>query len=138
MRRLVLALALAACGKNQSPPPPSSGPFGATESGPSKPTSQVAQGTRAEKMFNMICAQCHGADGAGNGPAAAALSVKPRNYTDPKWQASTTDDEIKKIILHGGAAVGKSEIMGAHPELEQQPAVLDGLVAIIRGFGKTP
>ena len=136
MRRLVFVLALAACGKNQTPPPPSSGPFGATESGPSQPKLAGAEPSRAEKMFKNICAQCHGLDGSGNGAAAAMLSVKPRNYTDPKWQASTTDDDIRKIIVHGGAAVGKSEIMGGHPELEQQPEVLDGLVKIIRGFGQ--
>jgi cytochrome c553 len=141
MRRFLFALVvIAACGKNQSPPPPSGGPVGAPETGPSHHTGEpVASGqTRAEKMYGMFCTLCHGADGTGNGTNAANLAVKPRNYTDPKWQASVTDDDIKKIILHGGPAVGKSELMSGHPELDKDPEVLDGLVKIIRGFGKAP
>ena len=32
-------------------------------------------------MFRAHCAACHGADGKGNGPAAAALKTKPANLT---------------------------------------------------------
>ena len=45
-----------------------------------------------------------------------------------------TDEQIKKTILYGGAAVGKSPIMPASPDLESKPEVLDGLVKIVRGF----
>jgi hypothetical protein len=81
---------------------------------------------------------CHGADGTGNGPAAASLNPRPRNYTDAAWQASITDDQIKETILKGGQAVGKSPMMPGQPQLADQPQVLDGLVKIIRGFGKHP
>jgi hypothetical protein len=79
---------------------------------------------------------CHGREGRGDGVAAGALVVKPRNYSDPKWQASVTDDEIKKIIVLGGKALGKDDGMKPNPDLADQPAVLDGLVQIIRGFAK--
>jgi hypothetical protein len=46
-----------------------------------------------------------------------------------------TDEQIKQTILFGGAAVGKSPIMPASPDLESQPAVLDGLIKIVRAFG---
>ncbi len=71
----------------------------------------------------------------GNGPGAAQLNPKPRNYTDKAWQKSVTDDQIKNTILLGGAAVGKSPIMPANPDLDGKPEVVDGLVNIVRSFG---
>jgi cytochrome c553 len=135
---LVIVLALGpACGKGSEPPPPSSGsPNAQPESGPRR--KPAAGGTQAEQMFATVCAVCHGMDGMGNGPGAGALSIKPRNYTDPNWQASVTDDQIREIILKGGAGVGKSPSMPGQPQLQEHPDVLDGLVKLIRGFGKKP
>lgn len=138
---LVLLLALSACGKGDAPPPPSSGAPGAKpETGPGT-TTPVGENGRtpqqeAQVLFANVCATCHGADGTGNGVASESLPVKPRNYTDAEWQKATTDDEIKKIILEGGKAVGKSELMPPQTQLKDKPAVLDELVKIIRGFGK--
>ncbi|NVB78594.1 MAG: c-type cytochrome [Kofleriaceae bacterium] len=138
MRMLIaLVFVVAACGKNTEPPPPSSGTPGApTESGPGAKKPAVGADDQAQKMFMTVCAMCHGSDGTGNGPAAENLNPKPRNYTDPAWQASVTDEEIKKTILLGGQGVGKSASMPGQPQLKDQPEVLDGLVKIIRGFGK--
>ncbi len=87
-------------------------------------------------MFKTVCATCHGESGMGNGPAAASLNPKPRNYTDKTWQASVTDDQIKNTILMGGAAVGKSPAMPAQPQLREKPEVVTELVRIVRAFGK--
>jgi hypothetical protein len=87
-----------------------------------------------KEVFKTRCVMCHGESGHGDGAAAAALTPKPRNYTDAAWQKSVTDDDIKKVIAQGGAAVGKSPLMPAQPDLAQNQAVLDGLVKIIRGF----
>jgi cytochrome c553 len=139
---LVLALAVAGCGKNESPPPASNGVHIAQESGPKgggTPPGHPGGGggdTTASRLFMTVCATCHGADGTGTGPAAETLNPKPRNYTDPKWQASVTDADIKAIIVKGGQAVGKSAMMPANPTLDGDNATLDGLVQIIRGFGK--
>ncbi len=84
-------------------------------------------------MFKMRCAPCHGEGGHGDGPGAAALDPKPRNYTDASWQKSVTDDQIKKTILYGGAAVGKSPNMPPNQDLDGKPE-LDGLVAVVRSF----
>jgi cytochrome c553 len=139
MRWLLALVFVAACGKNNDPPPPSSGVPGAKpESGPHSGAATVAKtgDERAHAMFETICATCHGNTGQGNGPAAESLPTKPRNYTDATWQANTTDAQIKDIIVHGGQAVGKSPLMPANPELERDTEKLDGLVKIIRAFGK--
>lgn len=128
-----------ACGKGQEPPPPTSGsPTAQPESGPSHGMAAAASGpdAQAHAMFQNVCAPCHGMDGKGDGPVAASLNPKPRNYTDQAWQKSVTDDQIKQTIVLGGAGVGKSPMMPAQPQLKNQPEVLDGLVKIIRGFGK--
>ena len=40
-------------------------------------------------------------------------------------------------IIGGGPAVGKSMMMPANPDLKDKPEVVEGLVRIVRSFGKT-
>jgi cytochrome c553 len=137
LTELALIFALCACGKNNEPPPPSTGsPNAPTETGPRNKPSAGGIPEKAQQMFATVCATCHGADGTGNGPASETLNPKPRNYTDAAWQASVTDDDIKNIIVNGGQAVGKSPMMPGNPQLKDDPETLDGLVKIIRAFGK--
>ncbi|MEO8875316.1 MAG: c-type cytochrome [Polyangiaceae bacterium] len=96
-------------------------------------TTAAADPKAAEVLFQSRCVACHGAGGHGDGPGSVALNPKPRNYTDAAWQSTVTDEEIKKAILYGGAAVGKSPNMPANPDLDGKPE-LDGLVKIVRGF----
>jgi mono/diheme cytochrome c family protein len=139
---VVALLASAACEKNNKPPPPTSGaPHQPTESGPSHPSGAGGAGggamAAARQIFANTCSTCHGMDGTGTGPAAASLgSAHPRNYTDPGWQASVSDADIRKIIVAGGQAVGKSPMMPPNPQLQERPEVLDAMVQIIRGFAK--
>ena len=74
------------------------------------PTGGPAKVVIGEK-YKMLCASCHGATGAGDGAAAAAMNPKPRNLTDAAWQASVDDARIKTVIEKGGAAVGLSPLM---------------------------
>jgi mono/diheme cytochrome c family protein len=99
--------------------------------GGAKPPAQQAQ-----DIYDTVCTMCHGPGGKGDGGGAKMLQKKPRDYTDAAWQASITDDDIKKTIVLGGGGVGKSPEMPAQPQLEKQPEVLDALVKIIRGFKK--
>ena len=52
-------------------------------------------------LFKQKCAMCHGADGKGY-PA-----LKTPDFTDPKVQASLTDEEITRIIKNGKAGPAK-------------------------------
>ena len=135
---LALLILVSACGKNERPPPPLEGP-GSQESAPGKRKAAPRdpnQPSEAQLLFANVCSQCHGLEGKGDGPASESLNPKPRNYTDPAWQASVKDEDIKAIIVGGGQAVGKSGMMPPNPNLKGRDDVLDELVAIIRGFGK--
>ena len=90
----------------------------------------------AKQLFSTVCAACHGATGVGDGPAAASLNPKPRNYSDAEWQKTVKDEEIANAILLGGAGVGKSPMMPPQPQLKDKPEVVAALVQMIRGFGK--
>ena len=122
---LALCAALAACkGDSKSEPVPST-----------TSANSAIDMDKAQAIFNERCSACHGTDGKGTGPAAAALNPKPRNYADKAWQTSVTDDQLRKVITLGGAAVGKSPIMPASPDLDEKPDVVNGLVKIVRKFG---
>jgi hypothetical protein len=91
----------------------------------------------ADQVFSTRCSVCHGQDGKGAGPASATLNPKPRDYTNAEWQKSVSDEQIKKTIVEGGQAVGKSPLMAPNPDLASHPEIVDGLVRIVRGFAKT-
>lgn len=90
---------------------------------------------QAQEIFDTRCTPCHGASGKGDGAASKGLTPPPRNFGDPAWQKSVTDDYIEKIIKFGGAAVGKSPAMPGNPDLTAKPQVVVELRKIIRGFG---
>lgn len=115
---LVAAVAVIGCSKDSA--------SGSTGSAPAAATKVDLTAAKAE--YQTRCASCHGASGHGDGAAAAALNPKPRNYGDKAWQSSVTDEQIRKTILMGGAAVGKSPIMPAAPDLDSKPEIVEGLV----------
>jgi mono/diheme cytochrome c family protein len=148
---LALALALAAggCGRDaeapESPaPPPQAAPESPPAPAPAAPAPAApaaprgVEGARAEarQIFEARCATCHGPQGAGNGPASAGLAPPPRNFQDPVWQKSVSDAHIEKIVLLGGAAVGKSALMPSNPDLAGKPEVVAGLREHVRGLAR--
>ena len=91
----------------------------------------------AKEFFAVTFTPCHGTSGQGDGAAAIALDPKPANYTDAAWQAGISNEDIAKTILEGGAAMGKSAAMISYKsQLGEKPEVVDGLVMMIRGYGK--
>lgn len=122
---------LFACGGSDAPAP---------KTGSTKPVAKSSQisheeaAKRARTQYDSVCLTCHGAGGNGDGPGAAALNPKPRTFTDTTWQKGVSDEGITKAILYGGASVGKSANMPAHPLLKDQPLVVAEIVKIVRAF----
>ncbi|HZE19940.1 MAG TPA: cytochrome c, partial [Candidatus Angelobacter sp.] len=49
-----------------------------------KPTPELI--AKGKTLFDVNCASCHGSKGLGDGPAAAALNPKPRNFHEGYWK----------------------------------------------------
>lgn len=53
-------------------------------------------------IFAIQCASCHGAEGTGNGPAAAGLNPKPRNFhASEGWKNGRKPSNIFKTLKEG-------------------------------------
>jgi mono/diheme cytochrome c family protein len=89
------------------------------------------EGERARELFKERCVRCHGVRGDGRGVLASHLSPRPTDLTNPTWYKKTPKDNIKRVILGGGGALGKSIIMPANPDLRTQPKLVTALVDYI-------
>src|SRR4030095_508246 len=85
--------------------------------------------------FEQNCAVCHGTSGKGDGPGAAALNPKPRDYTNAAYMKTRSDDQLRKVIKEGGAASGFSAVMPPWGgTLSDQD--ITNVIAYIRTFSK--
>jgi len=101
------------------------------------PTLASADGNaeKGKTVFTQFCATCHGNAGKGDGPAAAALTPKPRDLTDKAYLSGLKDDYLTKVIKNGGTAVGKSALMPPWAASLKDGDVVD-VIAHIRGLAK--
>ncbi|MFQ5787131.1 MAG: c-type cytochrome [Thermodesulfobacteriota bacterium] len=74
---------------------------------------QKGDPAKGKEIFETNCAACHGPEGKGDGPAAAALEPKPRNLGDAEYVSTLSNEHLFKVINVGGASVGLSPIMAA-------------------------
>ena len=128
------ALALAtACGSNDASKP--SGETVAAAAAAAfdsrKASHEVIE--RGEQIYEANCVACHGDFGEGDGPAAGVLKPPPRDHTDKAYMSTLTDDDLKKVIVMGGAIKGRP-LMPSHPQL--RGAELDALVAYVRSLSE--
>jgi mono/diheme cytochrome c family protein len=64
---------------------------------------------KGQRLFNRYCATCHGTDGSGKGPVAAAMKTGPPDLTAiqvpgdkfPTDRVSTIIDGEKSVMAHG-------------------------------------
>lgn len=139
---LLLLVAFACGGESEAPPaqspPAAAAPSAAEPAAPAAAPAAIPESARAEaeQIFKTRCVTCHGPQGAGDGPASAGLTPPPRNFQDPAWQASVSDEHIEQIVQYGGAAVGRSAAMPANPDLMSKPEVVAALRAYVRALAK--
>ncbi len=78
---------------------------------------EYAQG---KKLYSDKCQICHGVRGDGNGPAGAALSPPPANFTSPTfWQQKNVDKLITDTVEDGH---------GMMPAFDLKPAEIKGII----------
>ena len=94
-----------------------------------------------QAVFSANCAACHGANGDGSGPAAAAMVPKPRDLTRGEFAIDTDGDGVKgsdadlgNVIRKGAAAFGGSPLMSPWGHLSE--AEVGDLVAFIRSLAE--
>ena len=93
------------------------------------------------QLFESYCATCHGPNGDGNGPAAAQLVLKPRDFalaafkfdTDADWEKGT-DQDLAAVIRQGPGAFGGRSAMPAWSQFSDTE--IDSLVRFIRSLEK--
>ncbi len=75
---------------------------------PSTPLAAQEDGGAGAQIYDRWCAGCHGVEGDGNGPAAAWMLPRPRDFTGATYQIRTTesgalptDEDILRVIDEG-------------------------------------
>ena len=104
------------------------------------PGAALADAAAGKELFvKTNCNSCHGMEGKGDGPVAAALDPKPRDYTagDFKFDADKdgsvgTDSDLALVIKNGAAPYGGSAMMMPNPTLSVTDIQL--LVTYIRSL----
>ena len=82
----------------------------------------------AKANWTKDCAQCHGPDGSANTKMGKILSAK--NLTDPKVQASFTDQQAADAIKNGVKEGGKMKMKAFGDKLSDDE--VKALVAYVR------
>ena len=85
----------------------------------------------AKQIFRQRCTRCHGKIGNGRGSLASQLTPRPTDLTNPYWFQTTNPKKLKRVILGGGGAIGKSILMPANPDLRNKPKVVAALIQYI-------
>lgn len=53
---------------------------------------------RAKELYAQSCAQCHGAEGRGNGPLAPKLIVRPPDWSQSEWRHVKVDAAVEHTL----------------------------------------
>ena len=108
----------------------------AADAGPGQSCHHAGSSGSGEPNLRRALLVMSGTEGRGDGPAAANLKPRPRDFQNRRWQKSVSDAEIAKAIVYGGSSVGLSGEMAPNPDLETEPAIVAALVERVRKLAK--
>ncbi len=89
----------------------------------------------AAKLFETHCKLCHGEDGKGKTFLGEGLGA--RDFTDAKWEATITDEQMIKQINEGSQNLKPGEdkrMFGFKEKLSQDE--IKALIPFVRAFSK--
>ncbi len=88
----------------------------------------AAAAAAGEQIYQAFCAACHGAQGAGDGPAAASLNPKPTDLTDPTIMGQMDDNYLYWRISEGGAMAPFNSSMPAWKDTLEEEQIWQVIV----------
>ena len=65
-----------------------------------------------KSLYSAKCQICHGANGKGDGPAAAALNPRPADFTNPAFWQNNAEEKIKRTVTSGKGAMPAFDLKG--------------------------
>ena len=89
----------------------------------------AADDGEGKAVYEIRCAPCHGSAGTGDGPAAAALEPKPRNFRDPTFWRGRTQASLRLTVEQGRPGTMMSPFKGVLSDAE-----IDGVVRYVESF----
>ena len=93
----------------------------------------LAASDLGHRVFVERCAACHGDNGGGDGPAAAAITPPPRNFRDPAFWRGRTEQQLRLIVRDGKPGTMMAPFQGVLSDAE-----IDGVVAYLQTFRPSP
>ena len=83
--------------------------------------------TDAAQNYAKHCAMCHGEEGKGDGPAAAAMDPSPTDLTDAEKMGALSDEALLEVLSNGkGTMPGYASMLKAEE--------LKALAEFVRGM----
>jgi len=80
-------------------------------------------------VYEQRCAACHGATGGGDGPAAAAIEPRPRNFRDPDFWRGRSAEDLRRVVRDGKPGTLMAPFAGVLSDAD-----IEAVVAFLASF----
>ena len=81
---------------------------------------------QGKRIYEIRCAPCHGDTGAGDGPAAVAISPPPRNFREPGFWNGRPPAQLRLVVAQGRPGTMMAPFKGVLSDAE-----IDAVVAYL-------